>query len=147
MSFVEYIEKELKERGYRFTRPRKVVAEALGNTKKALSAYEIEKVLKLSAEKVDIVTIYRILEVYKELNLIHESRDGYMACSHMECETKSHCHHQIVCDNCHQVTELHLEECGLVERVRSSFPKLIIKSHYVEITGVCEKCLGDTATI
>lgn len=72
--------KVLKAHGFRITMPRVQVVRALADASKALSAYAIHEKIIGGGGKIDVVSVYRILETLKECDLIHHvaTTDGYV---------------------------------------------------------------------
>src|SRR5580698_1693066 len=80
--YEEHSLQELRSAGYRITMPRVQVIRALGDTKRALSAYAIHEKIINSGGKIDVVSVYRILSTLQEVGLIHHIGvvDGYFPC-------------------------------------------------------------------
>lgn len=70
----------LRTAGFRITMPRVQVIRALANATVALSAYAIHEKIVESGGKIDVVSVYRILETLQEVGLIHHVgiADGYV---------------------------------------------------------------------
>ena len=74
-SFEDRSLKELRQAGYRITMPRVQVIRALADSPKALSAYAIHEKIISSGGKIDVVSVYRILNTLQEVGLIHHIGD------------------------------------------------------------------------
>lgn len=134
-------EEKLKQHGYRLTKPRKLVVKALKGTKVPLNAYQIQEKIQKEGDSIDVVTVYRILEVFEDLKMIHRhSKGGFLPCKTPDCEDEDHCHHQFTCDKCHEVTEIHVEDDAFIERLNNKFKSINIQSHHFEFEGICAKC-------
>lgn len=144
MTLTDYAGKVLKEGGYRLTSTRLAVVKRLATTKKPLSAYEIAQKIRAGKENIDTVTVYRILEVYEKLGLVHKTRQGYMPCGEFKCQEPEHCHHQFVCEKCHKAQEIHFSDRDFVAELGRKFSNLLIQSHYFEFSGFCAKCKNIT---
>ncbi len=98
----------LKKAGMRITRPRMDVVEALESCEKAVSAYELHDLVISRGGRIDVVSVYRILAVLRELGLVHYigTLDGYLACS-LPHDHELHTMH-LVCSSCHRVKEVSL---------------------------------------
>ena len=139
MDFKKYVIKALKEANYRITEPRKKVLEVLLKSKKPLNPYKIAE--KMGKSEADISTIYRILEVYENLGIVHQIRSqGYTTCQGFECAENTHCHHQFVCKNCKSVSEVHLEDKDFLESLKSKLKGFKLLDHYFEFSGLCKTC-------
>jgi len=138
MNFKTHAQSVLSNSGYRLTSPRKKVLEILSSTTKAVNPYKIVEV----DSSLDPSTVYRILEVFQNLKLIHFVKDqqGYLPCSHFECDKEAHCHHQFICSNCKKIEEIHLDDSGFIQKIASKYKNLKIKNHYFEFSGTCQNC-------
>lgn len=134
----------LREEGLRITRPREMVIELLAKTKIPLSAPELFKKLKSQSPHgvVDQVTIYRILEQFKALGLVHEAfpSKGLLACSHSRCATPYHL--LLSCTACGSVIEKG-DEGSLTTEFLNHIEKTLqfrIETHPLHLLGRCQKC-------
>lgn len=130
----------LRDAGYRITMPRVQVIRALADTHKALSAYAIhEKILSLNG-KIDVVSVYRILNTLQEVGLIHHIGvvDGYFP-SRLVGPAGGSQH--LVCDSCGNITELPVaaETVGTT-RAQAKEANFSPNGIKVEITGRCSTC-------
>lgn len=129
----------LKSRGYRDTQPRRMVLAALQKSRRPLSAPAIRLWITSRGWTINTVTVYRILDLLKRLELIH---------AHTNDETFSLCptpgksgHHlSLHCTNCGTYEELHAPAlCGnalsLARKV--GFTPL---QHLCELLGRCSSC-------
>jgi Fe2+ or Zn2+ uptake regulation protein len=142
MNFKEFAVNKLKENGLKITNARCCVLDILGKSKKSLNAYEIAALSKKMKLSIDTSTVYRILEAYQKLGLIHfvKEQNGYLCCKDFECNKQKHCHHQLVCEKCHKVEEIHLDDTDFLKSIRAKNPKFQIQNHYFEFLGKCSSC-------
>ncbi len=112
-AYEEHCLKELRNAGYRITMPRVQVIRALGDTKKALSAYAIHEKIIGGGGKIDVVSVYRILSTLQEVGLIHHIGvvDGYFPCRIENCQAKRS--EVVVFENTGEVVELRVPEALL----------------------------------
>lgn len=137
----------LKEKGFRITKPRRLVLETLDQAPGDLSAYEIKDILDVQGEKVDTVSIYRILDCLQELNLVHRvmQTGKVRKCTlghedHCELTQHDHCHHFLICQECGAIEEAH---CLGTEELASQLERhsgFRIYSHNLEFLGICPRC-------
>ncbi len=138
--FVDFSVEKLKKEGYRVTTARIFVLTIFRQSQKPLGAYQISKKSASFGKKIDVVTVYRILNLLEKLNLIHKVGSGYVACKKFECENENHCHYQFICEKCSHAEEVHLEKDKIFKTFDNQFPNLTINSHHFEFFGVCENC-------
>ncbi len=126
----------------RVTRPRVDVVEALDSCPKAVSAYGLHSLVIERGGRIDVVSVYRILSVLKELGLVHYvgSLDGFLACR-LPHEHDSHTMH-LVCGSCHRVVEVPLSLSVTGEAVKGSEAKGFHhgKVHMEVLADSCEEC-------
>lgn len=135
-AYEEHCLKELRNAGYRITMPRVQVIRALGDTKKALSAYAIHEKIISGGGKIDVVSVYRILSTLQEVGLIHHIGvvDGYFPCRIENCQAKRS--EVVVFENTGEVVELRVPEALLQaleqQAQESGFETVSVK---IEITA------------
>ena len=150
MSMVDYdtvmsaAEQKCIQGGIRFTKRRKQVLSVLIEADVALSAYEIaERCNAGSDSNMPAMSVYRILDLLQDQNLIHrlEIANKYVSCSHMTC---SHEHNQsqfLICGGCRHVEEIYLspDAVDALQTAASSAGFSAISSQ-LEIQGWCAEC-------
>jgi Fe2+ or Zn2+ uptake regulation protein len=136
----------MKQAGLKLTKPRQQVLIFLAECSKAMTPYEIRDVLKSRRIKSDVVTIYRILEEFTKMGLVHRvmSLGRFVRCSESElaqhCEKDNDCHHYLICENCHMVEEIAGENLHELEQKIEKKLKFKIFSHSLEFLGLCAAC-------
>lgn len=146
-SYLDHALHVLKHKGYRITQPRKHVLEILNQAKTALSAYEIKDLLDQTGDRVDTVSVYRILECLEENHLIHRllQTGKVRKCQlededHCERDEDNHCHHLLICRKCNAIEEVHcLSMAQVVAQVQQE-SRFRVESHHLEFIGLCQKC-------
>jgi Fe2+ or Zn2+ uptake regulation protein len=129
----------LQAQGYKATRPRKLVLEVLEETKKPLSPYDIQEILRSRGKYLNHVTVYRVLDLLYRLNLAHKllASGGYVKCS---LDAKEGCHRFMVCRRCKAIQEFADE--GLCQGENEFAGKLGFHTEYhlSEFSGLCSHC-------
>lgn len=144
-SFYEQAVVALRAAGLKLTKPRQEVLRFLEGNMEAMTPYEIRDALKKKA-KLDVVTIYRMLEEFSKIGLVHRvmSLGRFARCSESEleqhCEKDQSCHHYLVCQNCHRVEEVTGEDLHGLEKQIEKRLKFKIFSHSLEFLGLCALC-------
>ena len=131
----------LKQQGLRVTKPRKSVLRTLASTRRPLGAYQIRDRVHEAGERIDVVSVYRILASLVEAGLAHHigSVDGYLAC--WSKHTGVHQTQHLICDKCGCVEEMPIPSSALSEiGVASSRFGFLTQLTRVEVTGVCSHC-------
>ena len=142
-SLSEAVINKIKDAGFRLTQSRLKILEVFSHTQKALSATELFEVLnkKYKDEHFDRVTVYRILEKFEELEIIHAvGNNKYVYCAHQACGHDKH--FILICSNCGRV-----QEVGGKSKALSVLTDLIKKEAQFKVTGdsvvlrgLCSRC-------
>jgi Fur family transcriptional regulator, ferric uptake regulator len=131
----------LSEAGYRRGGARKAVIELLSRQECALSALEIEDLLRDSGRQVGRASIYRVLEELEELGLVArlDLGTGTARFEAVDPGGDRH-HHHLLCDDCGDLvpfSDAELER--VIGRVSQRLP-YAVSGHDVTLHGSCESC-------
>ncbi|MEB3327862.1 MAG: Fur family transcriptional regulator [Candidatus Sericytochromatia bacterium] len=137
----------LKARGYRQTRPRRLVLEALDEATVPLSPAELAERIRERGERGDVVSVYRILQTLEDNDLAHrvlttgKFRRCQLAPEHA-CHRHQlqHCHHNLVCRGCGAIEEVHCPGMELIEQALAAQSRFAIETHRLEFSGLCVGC-------
>lgn len=82
---------------------------------------------------IDITTIYRNLELFEQLGIVHKIQSSwwYISCTHQHTHCKKP-HDIVICNNCNNINEIHITEETKKTFWLSEWP--------IELTGVCQDC-------
>ena len=121
--------------GVRYTKPRKLVFEALEHLSKPVSANEINDYLK---NRIDLTSVYRTLSLLVKSEMVNvilfgEGKKRY------ELKNKNEHHHHLVCEKCGDVEDVEMKESSLLKSVEER-SKFVIKKHNLEFFGLCPDC-------
>ena len=130
----------LRSRGYRLTPQRMIVLEAIDAADQHISAEDIHSRARAQYPYMNISTVYRTLELLKELGLVAETDLGegrlvYHAAG------KSH-HHHLVCRRCGKVQDI---DEAVFERLRDVLSEKYgfdAVFEHMAIFGTCRACRG-----
>jgi Fur family zinc uptake transcriptional regulator len=129
----------LRANGYKVTRPRKQVLKVLAGVQEPVSPYDIQDILSKKGEHLNHVTIYRILDLFCDLNLAHKVLllNGFVKCS---LGKKEGCHRFMVCRQCGALREF--ADKALCEEENEIAQDLGFHSeqHFSEFSGICSDC-------
>jgi len=128
----------LQEKGYRLTPQRIMVLDALHSVDSHISAEEIYAKVKAKYPYANISTVYRTLELLKELGLVTEIDldDGRVRYHLAE---KGH-HHHLVCSKCGSVIDL--PESSLLKLTQALAHDYQFQAdlRHLAIFGLCANC-------
>jgi Fur family transcriptional regulator, ferric uptake regulator len=130
---------ELKSRGIRVTPQRAIILEAIETQPGHLTAEAVFAAVQKVNSYINLATVYRTLDLLKELELITESDMGTGA-SHYALRTHGP-HHHAICRTCgrsfefsHTLLEPFLDQLAS----RHAF---VADAHHIVIFGWCDSCL------
>lgn len=130
-------EQKLVEAGFKLTSPRLAVLHVLIEATEPMTTPEIFAATKA---KIDRVSAYRIIDLFKKLKLVHSVGDSKLLfCSHLDKKQDKHLY--LVCESCEEVDEIELPtkiEHSIVNQIsaHSGF-----QSHgSLQISGLCQNC-------
>jgi Fe2+ or Zn2+ uptake regulation protein len=124
--------------GYKYTRPRRVVAEVLLASPTHLTAPDIVERVAAQDASVGRMSVYRTLDLFTRIGLIRPAFQGGASARYVMM-VGGH-HHHLVCQSCGAV--LHFDDCPLAELtgyLERRF-KFTVEGHLLEFFGLCERC-------
>ena len=141
--YAAFAESQLKAAGYRLTRTRRVIIEALAHADRALSPYAIIDRIRSSAadSAPDVVTVYRVLDLLETMDLAHRVHtvSGYVACSRPRVDG---CHHHpVICAQCGRIAEIDGHQIEMLTDPAGA-DGWAITGHVLEFSGLCPDCQG-----
>ena len=130
----------LREKGHRLTPQRMMVLEAIEASHDHISAEEIHAVASVKYPYMNISTVYRTLELLKELGLVTETDlAGGRFLYH---PAKNAHHHHLVCRKCGQVTDI---DVSLFQSLKDDLADQYgfnAEFEHMAIFGICKNCAG-----
>ena len=137
-------ERHCSERGAKFTAKRKRVLEALLNSDKALSAYELADYCRVEQGLEMLpMSIYRILDFLASEGLVHrlKTTNKFIACSHISCNHDHQAWQFLICQSCDKVEEVDLEK-SIVSKITDAIHEVGFRmaGSQLELEGVCADC-------
>jgi Fur family ferric uptake transcriptional regulator len=130
----------LKSMGYRLTPQRMMVVEALHGSDKHVSAEEIYAQVCARYPYANISTVYRTLELLKQLGLVTEIALGD-GCVRFHPTEKGH-HHHLVCQKCGKIIDLPESALAPLEGALSDMYQFKADLKHMAVFGLCAKCQG-----
>ena len=137
----EVIKALLKENGIKFTAQRTKIIEVLMFKNCPMKAEEIYSALILKGQHICLSTIYRVLEVLEEKELItrHTLADGKANCFEMWKSEKSHCQ-SIICSDCRKNVRVEDFSIANIAAKLLETEGFEITEHNIQIYGKCKNC-------
>jgi Fur family transcriptional regulator, ferric uptake regulator len=138
--WADLAEAALAAAGHRRGGARRAVLELLGGQECALTALEIEDLLRSAERAVSRASIYRVLDELEGLRLVQRVETGQaMVRYERVCEADEH-HHHLVCDCCGIV--LPFSDPALERAISSISARvpLAVSEHEIVLRGQCRDC-------
>lgn len=128
----------LKQKGYSLTKPRKLVFELLLNQE----PQSIAELIARSKTKVDRATIYRTVELFEKLGIVHRLNIGWRYKLELS-EAFSEHHHHMHCTSCGRTFAL-TANTMLETMIETTAAKenFMPRGHQLEIYGLCHDCVS-----
>ena len=128
---------DLRRRGVRLTPQREMILDAIRHEDEHLTADEIYRRVQARSPAINLATIYRTLELFQDLHIVHAIKLG--DCARYElCQDTPH--HHLVCQSCGQIASL--EHTLLIPLERKLEKQFGFKAHmeHMVIYGQCAQC-------
>jgi Fur family ferric uptake transcriptional regulator len=132
------IVQKLSQAGYRITRPRRAVIQAVVEAEGHSSPAQVQEAARRYCPTIGLVTVYRTLELLAEIGFVRRIHTGN-GCHDYVVTSHGHRHH-LVCWRCGAAVEF--EGCDLsafLYRV-SQETGYRIDDHLLELSGLCTNC-------
>lgn len=128
------------EKGYRLTRQRQAVLDALCQSDGHATVGEIYYRAKMLDERIDRSTVYRSLDAFIQLGLaiIGEDVKGDRV---FELIKERH-HHHLICSECGNDIEVENQVVDNFYQQLQDLYKFEIKMDHLIVFGICPECLG-----
>jgi Fur family ferric uptake transcriptional regulator len=128
----------LKKKGYRLTPQRLMVIEALHEAEGHISAPDICQRVQARYPWVNKSTIYRTLELLKELDLVTQTELGGDKLYYHQAE-KGH-HHHLICQKCGKIVDIAEDVFASLETALRKKHGFVADLKHLAIHGHCAKC-------
>lgn len=128
----------LKAKGYRLTPQRLMVLEALHGAEGHISAPDICHRVRAKYPWVNKSTIYRTLELLKDLDLVTETELGGDKLYYHQAE-KGH-HHHLICQKCGKIVDIDEDVFASLEATLRKKYSFSADLKHLAIRGHCLKC-------
>ncbi len=126
----------LKKNGSSLTKPRKLVFDLLLHQE----PQTIQVLVRRAASQADRATIYRTIELFENLGIVHRLNIGWKYKIELSDMFSGH-HHHFYCTNCQKT--YNLEPNPMLETMIDSVTAkegFSPRGHQLEVHGLCESC-------
>jgi len=128
----------IQMQGHFLTAQRRLLLELIRNAERHLDAKELYQRARARDESIGPATVYRTLNLFKELGLVDERKLGKVCCCYELKKSSEHQH--LVCQGCGKVIEFqnpHFQK--LIKAVQREHGFKITKAELC-LEGYCEQC-------
>ena len=137
-------ERHCSKKRVRFTVKRRLVLEALLNSDRSLSAYELADYCRVEqGSEMLPMSVYRILDFLASEGLVHriKTTNKFIACAHISCDHEHKAWQFLICQNCDKVEEVDLEK-SIVSKITDAIHEVGFRmaGSQFELEGVCSDC-------
>lgn len=141
LSWRDHVHLTLREAGLRRGEARERVVELLATEACALSAVEIEDILRSEGRRIGRASIYRVLELLAEHGLVERIAVGPgLARFERSLPGGEHHHHHLVCEDCGRLVAF---DDPALERAIDGVGRRLgvrVEHHEVLLRGCCSEC-------
>lgn len=127
---------QLKQHGYRLTKPRQELLTTLSSY--PLTVQQIHESLQKKNIRVDLASIYRSLELFVEMGIVHVIEFGEDKKRYEIVDHDNH-HHHLLCNKCGTIEDITINESTLLTHIQTK-SKFKIDHHHLEFFGLCQHC-------
>lgn len=130
----------LNNHGYRLTRPRRAVVNAIANSRHVLTPFDVFELARQSYPKLGLVTVYRTIEKLEELGLIQRVHRP-SGCQAFIAASQNH-EHLVICQLCGKVAFFQGDGEGIGTLITevSQGSGYQINEHWLQLFGTCHDC-------
>lgn len=130
----------LRAQGRRITPQRKLLLEIIRQGEGHLDADEIYRRAREQDPRISLSTVYRNLNLLKELGLISELHLDQEHHHYELRDAKDHYH--LICSKCDRVVEFHSPRVGKLMDQISGDNNFLIERVHIDLVGLCGDCGG-----
>ena len=147
MSWEDKTVEALRASGYRTGSARQAVVSVLARGDCCLTVPEIASELRAEGREVGIASVYRVVDLLAEQNLVQKVDLGDGRAHYERVELADDHHHHLVCNECGRVEPFADDELEAALRRVERDTGFAVESHDVLLRGACDDCrdASDTA--
>lgn len=135
----------LRQKGYRLTPQRRAVLKAIASSHDHLTAAEICALVRQEYPTIGLVTVYRVINLLTELELICPVKMKDNSQSYLMRRPMEH-HHHLLCSHCGRAVDFTSCDLSELEQRLSRDTGFNIEGHTLEIYGKCPDCCTAVST-
>lgn len=132
-------QRRIREAGYRLTRPRLAILDAVAESDVALTAEQVHRQARARYPSLGLVTVYRTLDLMVDLGLVHRLPTEAGGQVYLRAG-RTPPGHLLICRSCHSAVEV---PCAGLEEMTERLERqtgFTIQGHWLELFGLCPAC-------
>jgi Fur family ferric uptake transcriptional regulator len=134
----------LRQRGYRITPQREMIAEVVAHSGRHMTADEVFEEVRVRTRAINVATVYRTLDLLVEEGLASRADLGGGRVVYATAHHGPHVH--LVCQHCGRVIDADVASfVPLFQRIQAQHG-FVCGSHHFAIYGLCAECRFDGPT-
>lgn len=129
---------KLKEKGYRLTRPLKIIVDILAKSNRILNPAQVYSIAKEEYPNIGLVTVYRTVEKLEEAGMIERVHmpDGCQSFFH----TAEGHKHLLICTECGKAEYFEGDNLNMLFNQIGENLGYKITGHWLQLFGKCDTC-------
>lgn len=132
-------------KGLRSTRQREIILDCFLKTRQHVSAEDLYLEIKATDPTIGYATIYRTLKLFVEAGLANQVMlDRQTRYEHI---MPGEHHDHLICTGCNAIIEFENQSIEKLQDEIAACHGFYIKSHKLEIYGLCAKCRGAASSL
>jgi len=133
--------KALRSKGYNATPQRIAVCRIALNSREHPSAQQVYSEVKKIHPTVSLATVYKTLEVLKDLDLVQELN---LSKGQARFDSYMKPHINLICLKCNNIFDLDDDTAEEIARKVAAATKFKPNGQRIDVYGTCQKCCGST---
>lgn len=141
MNRLDKILLSLRSKGYRISKGRKIVIEALLMEEEPVETLKLHSKLLSQKKRIDKVTVYRELKFLADVGMVHPVHFNDNIQRYEIAPESGHQHH-LVCTSCKTVKNVDMacDVLHAVEKKITNTSNFDVRGHSLEFYGLCSRC-------
>lgn len=132
----------LKDKGYKLTKQRKIVFDAILEQKeKHVTIEELYNSIKVNDPNIGLTTVYRTVQIFCDMDILEKvSLDDGMVRYELISDEDNHRHHHLICNGCGKVVEVKEDLMDSIEKIFEENYGFRVSNHQTKFYGLCREC-------
>ncbi len=132
----------LKNKGYKLTKQRKIVFDAiLEQHEKHVTVEELYNYIKITNPNIGLTTVYRTVQLFCEMDILEKvNLDDGLIRYELMLDDDNHRHHHLICNKCNKIVEVKEDLMDSIEQIFEANYGFSVSNHQTKFYGLCKDC-------